>query len=108
MLVRFTNPDLCALTEQVIFSDPYAQAAMNRWTSPQLDEAAAGLRADAEAKVAVSVLKRKFCSSADALIHGDLHTGSIMVSSGLSGDTGVVSCWTANDIVADNCVSCYG
>jgi hypothetical protein len=80
MLVRFTNPDLCALTEQVIFSDPYAQAAMNRWTSPQLDEAAAGLRADTEAKAAISVLKRKFCSSADALIHGDLHTGSIMVS----------------------------
>jgi 5-methylthioribose kinase len=79
MLVRFTNPDLCALTEQVIFSDPYAQAPLNRWTSPQLDEAAAGLRADTEAKAAISVLKRKFCSSADALIHGDLHTGSIMV-----------------------------
>jgi S-methyl-5-thioribose kinase len=82
MLVRFTNPDLCALTEQVIFSDPYAQAPLNRWTTPQLDEAAAGLRADTEAKAAISVLKRKFCSSADALIHGDLHTGSIMVRGG--------------------------
>ncbi|WIA19547.1 hypothetical protein OEZ85_004156 [Tetradesmus obliquus] len=80
MQVRFTNPDLCALTEQVIFADPYAQAAINRWTAPQLDEAAAGLRADTEAKAAISVLKRKFCCSADALIHGDLHTGSIMVT----------------------------
>lgn len=82
MQVRFTNPDLCALTEQVIFADPYAQAAINRWTAPQLDEAAAGLRADTEAKAAISVLKRKFCCSADALIHGDLHTGSIMVRRG--------------------------
>jgi 5-methylthioribose kinase len=87
MLVRFTNPDLCALTEQVIFSDPYAQAAMNRWTSPQLDEAVAGLRGDTDAKAAISVLKRKFCSSADALIHGDLHTGSIMVSDCCMQDT---------------------
>lgn len=79
IVIQYTNPDLCALTEQVIFTDPYTQAPLNRWTSPQLDDAAAGLRADVEAKAAVSVLKRKFCQNAEALIHGDLHTGSIMV-----------------------------
>lgn len=78
-MIQFTNPDLCALTEQVIFSDPYADAPLNRWTTPQLDEAAAALRGDVEAKAAISVLKRKFCNNADALVHGDLHTGSIMV-----------------------------
>eukprot|EP00878_Enallax_costatus_P005791 GHUV01006072.1.p1 GENE.GHUV01006072.1~~GHUV01006072.1.p1 ORF type:complete len:713 (+),score=234.96 GHUV01006072.1:191-2329(+) len=80
MVVQFTNPDLCALTEQVIFTDPYTQAPLNRWTTPQLDDAAAGLRSDIEAKAAISVLKRKFCQHADALVHGDLHTGSIMVT----------------------------
>ena len=52
----------------------------NRWTSPQLDDIAAAFRADAPLKRAVSRLKCKFMGSAEALIHGDLHTGSIMVT----------------------------
>ena len=52
----------------------------NRWTSPQLDDVAAAFRADAPLKRAVSRLKCTFMSSAEALIHGDLHTGSIMVT----------------------------
>ena len=48
----------------------------NRWTSPQLDDIAAAFRADAPLKRAVSRLKCKFMGSAEALIHGDLHTGS--------------------------------
>ena len=83
LLVKFTNPDLCALTEQVIFQDPYYSAPLNRWTSPQLDAAAADLRGDVAAKAAAFKLKQKFCQNAEALIHGDLHTGSIMVRPGL-------------------------
>jgi hypothetical protein len=78
--VKFTNPDLCALTEQVIFQDPYYDSAINRHTSPQLDAAAADLTRDVAAKAAIFRLKQKFCQNAEALIHGDLHTGSIMVS----------------------------
>jgi 5-methylthioribose kinase len=52
----------------------------NRWTSPQLDAEAAGIRGDAALKRAVSALKLKFLSRAEALLHGDLHTGSIMVT----------------------------
>ena len=32
------------------------------------------------AQVAVSLLKEKFVHKAEALLHGDLHTGSIMVT----------------------------
>ena len=39
-----------------------------------------GFRDDLDAHVAISRLKLKFMSSAEALIHGDLHTGSIMVT----------------------------
>lgn len=31
------NHALCALTEAVIFSEPYFESPNNRWTSPQLD-----------------------------------------------------------------------
>ena len=72
------NEDMCALTEQVIFTEPYAEAENNKWTSPQLDAAAAALRADAEMKAAIGELKKKFACDGAALLHGDLHTGSIM------------------------------
>lgn len=72
------NEDMCALTEQVIFTEPYAKADNNHWTSPQLDDAAAALRADSELKSAICSLKKRFACDGAALLHGDLHTGSIM------------------------------
>ena len=74
------NSALCKITEDLIFTDPYRQAEQNRWTAPWLDAAAASLRQDLEAHVAISRLKLKFLANAEALIHGDLHTGSIMVT----------------------------
>ena len=74
------NTSLCKITEDLIFTEPYMVCDNNRWTSPQLDDIAAAFRADAPLKRAVSRLKCKFMGSAEALIHGDLHTGSIMVT----------------------------
>jgi 5-methylthioribose kinase len=74
------NWALCKITEDLIFTEPYRVAENNRWTSPQLDDLAAAFREDGDLKVAVSRLKMKFLSSAEALIHGDLHTGSVMVT----------------------------
>ena len=74
------NTELCKITEDLIFTDPYRVHERNRWTSPQLDGIAAAFREDSELKVAVSRLKLKFMSSAEALLHGDLHTGSVMVT----------------------------
>ena len=74
------NTALCKITEDLIFTEPYMLADRNRWTSPQLDAVAASLRADGDLKVAVSRLKLKFLGAAEALIHGDLHTGSVMVT----------------------------
>jgi 5-methylthioribose kinase len=74
------NHALCKITEDLIFTDPYREAEQNRWTSPWLDATAARFREDLDAHVAISRLKLKFLSSAEALIHGDLHTGSIMVT----------------------------
>lgn len=65
---------------QVVFTDPYYAAPHNRHTSPHLDADAAALHSDAEAKAAAASAKAKFRQSREALLHGDLHTGSIMVS----------------------------
>ncbi|WP_316175525.1 MULTISPECIES: S-methyl-5-thioribose kinase [unclassified Bradyrhizobium] len=74
------NHALCKITEDLIFTDPYRVAEQNRWTTPWLDLTAADIRADLDLHVAISRLKLEFLSSAEALIHGDLHTGSIMVT----------------------------
>jgi 5-methylthioribose kinase len=74
------NHALCKITEDLIFTDPYFQAAQNRWTSPWLDATAVAFREDLDLHVAISRLKLKFVASPEALIHGDLHTGSIMVT----------------------------
>jgi 5-methylthioribose kinase len=74
------NTELCKITEDLVFTDPYRQAKLNRWTSPELDATAADFRRDTQLKLAVQKLKFKFLSSAEALIHGDLHSGSVMVT----------------------------
>lgn len=74
------NTELCRITEDLVFTDPYRIAELNRWTSPQLDGVAAEFRADAALKVAVQELKWMFLTRGEALLHGDLHTGSIMVT----------------------------
>uniref|UniRef100_A0A0D3G1G9 S-methyl-5-thioribose kinase n=1 Tax=Oryza barthii TaxID=65489 RepID=A0A0D3G1G9_9ORYZ len=74
------NVEMCRLTEQVVFSDPYMLAKYNRCTSPFLDNDAAAVREDAELKLEIAELKSMFIERAQALLHGDLHTGSIMVT----------------------------
>jgi 5-methylthioribose kinase len=74
------NHALCKITEDLIFTDPYRKAEQNRWTQPWLDATAAAFREDLDLHVAVSRLKLKFLNAPEALIHGDLHTGSIMVT----------------------------
>ncbi|KAI3413114.1 S-methyl-5-thioribose kinase, partial [Psidium guajava] len=74
------NVELCRLTEQVVFSDPYKESQYNRWTSPYLDADAEAVREDNDLKLEIAELKSVFCERAQALIHGDLHTGSVMVT----------------------------
>lgn len=74
------NHVMCALTEQVIFDDPYYQAELNHHTTPQLDGVVRDLQSDVALKVAIQGLKTIFMSKAQTLLHGDLHSGSIMVT----------------------------
>jgi 5-methylthioribose kinase len=76
------NVALADITEALVFTDPYYAATLNRHTSPELDGIVAELRADVDLKVAAQHLKLKFCAHAETLLHGDLHTGSIMAHAG--------------------------
>jgi 5-methylthioribose kinase len=74
------NKALTRITVDLVFADPYRPSARNRHTSPQLDGVAAALRRDGPLKVAAARFGQKFLSDVQALIHGDLHSGSVMVT----------------------------
>lgn len=74
------NVELCDISENLVFSDPYYEATLNRHTTPQLDDIVEELRADRDLKVEAQRLKHLFAANAETLLHGDLHTGSVMVT----------------------------
>jgi len=76
------NTAMCALTEQVVFTDPYTTHSNNRWTTPQLDLYAAAIKKDSNLQLAVAELKAKFIGNTESLLHGDLHSGSVMATEG--------------------------
>lgn len=73
------NDELCKITEDFVFSTPY----MRHETNPEnaaLDAEMNSIENDADFKYNALVLKNKFMNQTDALVHGDLHTGSIMIN----------------------------
>lgn len=74
------NHELCKITEDLIFTEPYYQAERNNWTTPQLDEDIKRVWQDAEMIQVAMKYKYKFMTESQALLHGDLHSGSIMVT----------------------------
>ncbi len=76
---NFVNPELCKITEDLVFSNPYFDADNNK-IDPEIRERAEENWNDNELKREVAKLKEKFMTQGQALIHGDLHTGSVFVT----------------------------
>ena len=76
---RFINPDQCKITEDLIFDEPYRIAPNNNYEAAIEDEAEA-LRTDEVLHLEIALLREKFLTHGQALLHGDLHTGSIFVT----------------------------
>lgn len=75
---RFINPELCKITEDLIFDDPYTDSPNND-VPPAIRDAVEAVWNDAELHLEVAILREKFLTHAQALLHGDLHTGSIFI-----------------------------
>lgn len=78
-LGHFINPDLCKITEDLIFDDPYTDSPNNN-IHELIREDAKALWSDTELHLEVALLREKFLTHAQALLHGDLHTGSIFIT----------------------------
>jgi len=73
------NTELCKITEDFVFTNPFMESPDNRWNG-EIDEQVQALRADPALKVEIAELKDGFLARTQALIHGDLHTGSVMLN----------------------------
>jgi 5-methylthioribose kinase len=71
------NVELTGITEDLFFTDPFCECPRNRHT-PGLEADAAGVRRDRGLKIAALELKTRFSTVRQTLLHGDLHTGSVM------------------------------
>lgn len=79
MAARILNTVMCKVTEDLVFTEPYLDHPNNHWTvelTPHVEDLKANKSLQAEALK----LKEAFMAHSQALIHGDLHTGSIMVN----------------------------
>ncbi|WP_052122449.1 S-methyl-5-thioribose kinase [Chelonobacter oris] len=75
------NYELCKITEDLIFTEPYFNAERNNWLTPLLEKHIWDIWANQELIKIAMKYKYKFMTESQALLHGDLHTGSIMVTS---------------------------
>lgn len=71
------NAALMGITENLIFTDPYFDAEMNHHTDG-LEAVVEKLRKDVKLKCEVQKMLLKFSANAETLLHGDLHSGSVM------------------------------
>jgi 5-methylthioribose kinase len=78
-IVNYSNPVMCKVTEDLVFTEPYRQHPNNHFT-PQLQPHVSEVYADDALYSDVLEMKEAFMTHAEALVHGDLHTGSILIN----------------------------
>ena len=88
-IAESVNPQLCQITEDLVFTEPLVDAGRNS-VLPANEPDARAFQADPVMMAEMGLAKWIFMTHAEALIHGDLHTGSVMVrcTAGESGPAG--------------------
>jgi len=76
LVKQFINPDLCKITEDLVFTDPFFNHDTNDYEQ-ELQQDVEKIWEDQVLKLETAKLKQLFLTKAEALVHGDLHTGSI-------------------------------
>jgi 5-methylthioribose kinase len=76
---NFINPDLCEITEDLVYTEPFFDCPRNDIFKDTKEFAKNELWSDEKLLLETAKLKFEFMTNAQSLIHGDLHTGSIFV-----------------------------
>lgn len=77
----FINPELCEISEDLVFTEPYFdQFKRNEVIEENLEFVTEHLYDNEVLKEEVALLKYAFLTNAQSLLHGDLHTGSVFIT----------------------------
>ena len=80
LVQAYCNPELCEISEDLVFTEPFHNQFNRNEITPGNEAFVQTLLYDQEElHVQVAKLKFKFMNHAQALIHGDLHTGSVFI-----------------------------
>lgn len=78
---EFVNIELCDITEDLVLTEPYYNYKGRNIFDPSLKSfVEQNLYSNSELKANVGMLRNNFMNNAQALLHGDLHSGSIFVN----------------------------
>lgn len=77
----FVNKELCDISECLVFTEPYVNDRDRNIVIPEnMEYVKKHLYDDIELRAEAAKLKNNFMNNAQALIHGDLHSGSIFIN----------------------------
>lgn len=76
----FINPELCEITEDLVYTEPFYDCPRNEVFSETLPYVQEEFWGDEQLALETAKLKFQFLTKAQSLIHGDFHTGSIFVT----------------------------
>jgi len=80
MVKKYINPELCEITEDLVYTEPFNDYnGRNDVFPPNLEWVKQNVYGDQALCLEAAKLKFEFLTNAQALIHGDLHTGSIFI-----------------------------
>lgn len=80
MVKNYINPELCEISEDLVYSEPFNNYKnRNEVFPPNVDFVEKEIYSDKLLGLEMAKLKFEFMNHAQALIHGDLHTGSIFI-----------------------------
>jgi 5-methylthioribose kinase len=81
LVQQYINTELCEITEDLVYTEPfYDNNNRNELTSGNKEWIQSTIYDDEELKLETAKLKFSFMNNAQALLHGDLHTGSIFIT----------------------------
>ncbi|WP_300357580.1 S-methyl-5-thioribose kinase [Fusobacterium sp.] len=77
----FINKELCDISECLVFTEPYVNDRNRNIVIPEnIEFVEKYLYNDIDLRIEAAKLKNNFMNNAQALIHGDLHSGSIFIN----------------------------
>jgi 5-methylthioribose kinase len=80
MVSKSANQDMCQITEDFVFTYPFEHHEMNDYNPALSQSAIDSIQKNPNVRAHVAQMKYMFMNKPEALLHGDLHTSSVMIN----------------------------